>query len=175
MDGVYSCAMQRLVPFSLILFGVALSAAPLPNGVDKRFIGSWRLISITGQSRVSPRQYDRPTGMIMYDASGRMSVQIASHPDRKPVPAGTVSVEQKAAAYDSYLAYYGTYTVDAKAGIVTHHLEDRLQPGGRGVDYVRYFELQGSDRIVLMPVEDGKGGMIPRKDATYKLTWERIP
>lgn len=110
----------------------------------------------------------------MYDASGRMSVQISSQADRKSFGAGKATAEQKAAAYDSYLAYYGTYTVDVKAGTVTHHLEDRLQPGGRGAEYVRYFELQGSDRIALMPVEDGKGGTIPRKEATYKLTWERI-
>ena len=167
--------MQRLVAFSLMLFGwVIAPAAPPQDGVDKRFIGSWRLISIEGQSRMSPRAYDRPTGTIMYDAWGRMSVQIALQADRQPFAAGKASVEQKAVAYDSYIAYYGTYTVDAKAGTVTHHLEDRLQPGGRGIDYVRYFELQGPDRIVLVPVEDGKGGVISRKDATYKLTWERI-
>jgi hypothetical protein len=111
----------------------------------------------------------------MYDASGHMAVQIVRMADRKPfangITAGTL--EEKRAAYDSYTAYYGTYTVDAKAGTITHHLEDSLTPGRRGVDNVRYFEFQG-DRVVLMPVEDGRGGVLSRKDANYKLIWERM-
>ncbi len=176
MSHVYSIAMQRLLTFSLILLCcAAVPAAPPPNDAAKPFIGSWRLVSIEGHPRVgTPRVRDRPTGIIMYDASGWMSVQIAMKADRKPFAAKAGSVEEKAAAYDSYVAYYGTYTVDTKAGTVTHHLEDRLEPGGRGVDNIRYFEFQGPDRLVLMPVEDGKGGRISRKDATYKLTWERI-
>jgi hypothetical protein len=111
----------------------------------------------------------------MYDASGHMAVQIVRMADRKPfahgITAGTL--EEKRAAYDSYTAYYGTYTVDAKAGTITHHLEDSLTPGRRGVDNVRYFEFRG-DRVVLMPVEDGRGGVLSRKDADYKLIWERL-
>ena len=168
--------MLRLATFSLIILSlVSPTAAPQKDNLASQFAGAWRLISIEGTSPVTPRVYDRPTGMIMYDPSGRMAVQIASQAHRKPFAKGIRSgtPEEKAAAFDTYIAYYGTYTVDAKAGTVTHHLEDRLAPGGRGVNNVRYFEFRG-DRVVLMPVEDGKGGVIARKDATYKLTWERI-
>jgi len=41
----------------------------------------------------------------------------------------TATTEEKAAAFDSYAAYFGTFTVDAKAGTVTHHLENNLVPG----------------------------------------------
>jgi len=27
---------------------------------------------------------------------------------------------------------------------------------------------------LLIPIEDGKGGVLARKDATYKLLWERL-
>jgi hypothetical protein len=83
-------------------------------------------------------------------------------------------VEEKAAAFDSYGAYYGTYTVDAKAETVTHHIEDGLNPALRGRNNVRWFEFRGADRLVLIATEDGKGGTVARKDATYKLVWERI-
>jgi hypothetical protein len=120
--------------------------------------------------------YDHPTGLIVYDRSGWMSVQIAIHGERKPfakgVSAGTV--EEKAEAFDAYLAYYGTYTVDTKVGTVTHHLVDHSYPGFRGWDNIRWFEFQGDNRVILITTEDGKGGMIARNDATYKLTWERI-
>jgi hypothetical protein len=164
--------MHRFAALALFLAGLA----PAQNEkLARQFVGAWRLVSIEGTSRVTPMAYDRPTGIIMYDSSGRMSVQISRRADRRPFAGGINSgtPEEKAAAFDSYTAYYGAYTVDAKAGTVTHHLEDRLGPGGRGVDNVRYFEFRG-DRVVLMPVEDGKGGRIARKDATYKLTWERI-
>ena len=44
----------------------------------------------------------------------------------------------------------------------------------RGVHNVRWFEFQGNHRLLLIPREDGKGGVIDRKNATNKLLWERI-
>ena len=172
--------MKQLLTSSLILF--CLASAPAASQQDnfaKQFVGAWRLISVEGNPPGLPGFYDRPTGMIVYLASGRMAVQIANKADRKPFAPfskGRLSAtpEEKAAAFDSYVAYYGTYTVDAKAGTVTHHIEDYSVPGRRGTDNVRWFEFRGDDRIVLIPVEDGKGGVIARKDATFKLTWERI-
>jgi len=136
-------------------------------------------VSIEGNPPGRTAVYDRPTGLLMYDPSGRMSVQIVLKADRKPfapLAKGLLSAtpEEKAAAFDSYVAYFGTYTVDAKAGTVTHHLEGNLVPGRRGTDNVRWFEFQGENRLALVPIEDGKGGVLPRKDATFKLLWERI-
>jgi len=84
------------------------------------------------------------------------------------------TTEEKAAAFDTYAAYFGTYTIDAKVGTVSHHLEDNLVPGRQGTDNVRWFEFQGDNRLLLIPVEDGKGGVLALKDATYKLLWERL-
>lgn len=119
----------------------------------------------------------------MYDASGWMAVQIATRDDRKAwtrtgnnihgVRIGRTP-EEKAAAFDTYTAYYGGYKIDAKAGTVIHHLSDSMLPGNRGIDNVRYFEFQGDDRILLSVAEDGKGGLLARKNTTYKLLWERI-
>src|SRR5450432_605241 len=175
-----------------IFFGLAaVSGMPQPNqtglarsattgpALAKRFAGAWRLVSVDGNPPGLAGFYDRPTGMIVYLASGRMAVQIAAKAGRKPFAPfnqGRLSAtpEEKAAAFDSYLAYYGTYTVDGQAGTVTHHIEDYSVPGRRGTANIRWFEFRGDDHLVLIPVEDGKGGVIARKDATYKLFWERI-
>jgi hypothetical protein len=173
--------MKRLATLLLILF--CLGAAPAAQQQDdlaKRFVGAWRLVSIEGVPPGLPgNHYDRPTGLIIYSASGHISAQLIAKADRKPFAAfnkGRISAttEDKAAAFDSYVAYYGTYTVDAKAGTVTHHLEGSLIPGREGINNVRWFEFRGDDRFLLIPVEDGKGGVLSRKDATYKLLWERI-
>jgi len=173
--------MKRLATLLLILICLASApAAPQQDQLASRFVGAWRLVSIEGVPPGLPGNlYDRPTGQIIYSASGRMSAQLVAKADRKPFAAfnkGRVSAttEDKAAAFDSYQAYYGTYTVDAKAGTITHHLEGSLIPGREGINNVRWFEFRGEDRFLLIPIEDGKGGVLARKDATYKLLWERI-
>jgi len=144
-----------------------------------RFLGAWRLVSVEGHPAGLPDFYDHPSGMLLYVPTGQMSAQIAAKANRKPFAPfnqgrRSATTEEKAAAFDSYLAYYGTFTVDEKAGTVTHHIEDYSVPGRRGTDNVRWFEFRDPNHLVLIPVEDGKGGRIARKDATYKLFWERI-
>jgi len=168
----------------LLLLGFFALAAPLaptappaqPQRLEEKLIGAWRLVSVEGQSRLLSQGYDHPTGLVVFDRSGWMSLQIAIHGERKPFANGVsaATVEEKAEAFDTYVAYYGTYAVDAKADTVTFHLANHSYPGFRGRDNVRWFEFQDDNRFVLIPTEDGKGGRIARKDATYKLTWERI-
>jgi len=172
--------MRRLSAVLLILFCLAaISAAPPPDDPSKKFLGAWRLVSVEGNPPGRTNLYDRPTGLILYATSGHMCVNIVFKADRKPFALFTKGLltatkEEKAAAFDTYGAYFGTFTLDAKAGTVTHHLEDNLVPGRQGTDNVRWFEFQGPDRLLLTPIEDGKGGVLARKDATYKLLWERL-
>ena len=128
----------------------------------KPFVGTWRLISITGGN--NPQARGKPTGLIIYDAHGNMAAQI--QPDRqRPTYTGTPTPEQLAERARGYTAYFGTYTIDEKAGIVTHHRQGQLDSGA--VDFVRKFELtDGGNRIVLTPV----GGNNP----PTQLTWERV-
>ncbi len=172
-------AMLFVILVCFALASLAKPAAPTVQPQQKitdKFIGAWRLVSVKGNSPMRTARYDHPNGLIIYDRSKWMITNIAIHGERKPFVGGLSAgtVEEKAGAFDTYLAYYGTYTVDENAQTVTHHLVDHSYPGYRGRDNVRWFEFQGDNRIVLIPTEDGKGGSINRKDATYKLTWERI-
>ena len=172
--------MRRFAAFILALFClVATAAAPHPDDLTRKFVGSWKLVSIEGHPPGRSFVYDRPTGLIMYDPVGHMSVQIVLQADRKPFAPFAkgllaATTEEKAAAFESYAAYFGAYAIDAKAGTITHRLEDNLIPGRRGTDNVRWFEFQGDNRLYLIPIEDGKGGVLDRKDATYRLLWERL-
>ncbi len=155
--------MRRFAAFFLILFCLAAaSAASHPDDFTRKFVGSWRLVSIEGNPPGRPFVYDRPTGLLMYDSAGHMCVNIVLKADRKPfAPFAkgflTATTEEKAAAFES-----------------THHLEDNLVPGRGGTNNVRWFEFQGDNRLYLIPMEDGKGGVLARKDATYKFLWERL-
>jgi hypothetical protein len=126
----------------------------------KPFVGTWRLVSIEGGATPGNRG-SKPTGLIIYDDQGYMSVQIV--PDRpRPKWTGTPTPEQALEAIRGYTAYFGTYTIDEKAGTVTHHRQGMLDGGV--VDFVRKFELKG-DRVTLTPVGN---------DPPTHLTWERI-
>ncbi len=121
--------------------------------------GAWRYVG----TRINGANWDRghnPKGMIYYGPYGEMAVQIA--PDVKRTRAGAVmTAEEAKIALTDYIAYFGTYTIDAQAGTVTHHRQDSLQPGDSG-DLVRRYEFVG-DRLVLRP-----------PDSTLEVTWERI-
>jgi hypothetical protein len=55
-------------------------------------------------------------------------------------------------AISGYAAYFGTYTVDARAQTVAHKRVGNINPGGLG-DFVRRYELPIEDRLVLVPQE----------------------
>jgi len=161
---------MKLFALSIFLLAQVASAESAAD-LQKKFIGSWKLISVQGLNQLGGDRY----GIVMYDNTGHMAVQIAPR-DRPPFPNGRAKAtdKEKAAAFDSYTAYYGTYTFEPENGIVIHHLEASTTPGQIGQDNIRYFELKGN-QLILGVANDGKGGRLARKDVTSHLTWERIP
>ena len=127
--------------------------------VKDKLIGAWRYLG----TRIDGAAWNRganPKGMIYYGPHGEMSVQIA--PDVKRSRAGAAMTPEEARlALTDYIAYFGTYSVDAQAGTVTHHRQDSIQPGDSG-DLVRRYEFTG-DRLVLRP-----------PNSTMEVSWERI-
>jgi hypothetical protein len=167
----------------LALLPVAFALAAVPPAVlaqsdldpaAQKFIGAWRLVGIEGVGR-GTGPGERPTGVIVYDRTGHVAVQISYKPNRPRFANGPAAgtAEEKAAAFDSYAAYYGTFTVDPAAGLVIHHLENSLNPSNVGKDNVRYYELQGN-RMTLSIADDDQGHRLAPTDTTRHLIWERI-
>ena len=168
--------MRRLAPLlPLALCVTPAFAADSAADLQKRFVGSWKLISIEGSNPNQQPVDGKPFGIIMYDNTGHMAVQIVRG-DRSAFPNGAFNAtdKEKAQAYSTYGAYYGTYTFEPENHIVIHHLEGSLTLGQIGQDNIRYFELKGN-RLMLSVANDGKGGRIPFKDTTRHLTWEKLP
>ena len=157
-----------LVP--LVAAGVSVWAQSKSQAeLRKPFVGTWRLVKIesaSAQGDIDALRGKKPTGIIMYDAHGWMNAQIM--PDRpRPKYTGTPTPEQALEAVRGYTAYWGTYTIDEKAGTITHHRQGMLDGGG--VDFVRKFELRnGGNQVILTPVSGGTTN-IPNS-----LTWERV-
>jgi hypothetical protein len=141
-----------------------------------RLVGTWKLVKIEerdAQGRlVTPLDYGPdPVGMLMYDATGHMSAQ-AMRRDRPRLPSDDVhraSPEQAKMAFVGYNAYFGTYDVDERAGLVVHHVQGAMIPNWVGGHQQRRFTLTG-DRLVLEPPEIQAAG----EKRTRRLTWERV-
>jgi hypothetical protein len=139
-------------------------------------VGTWKLVSIEERRAngelVTPLDYGPdPIGLLIYDATGRISVH-AMRRGRPKLPSDDVHLappEQAKAAFTGYNAYFGTYEVDEKQGIVIHHVQGSLIPNWEGSDQRRRFILDG-DRLILIPPEIQAAG----EKRTRRLTWERV-
>ncbi len=140
---------------SLALGGVG-NASPSPPevGSQAELVGSWRLESWTngGVPRCGEEE-GSPSGQITYSADGHMSAQLGCA-ELSLDGYAELTAEQAVARWRRrHFSYYGTYTVDAAAQTVTHHVLGSVAPQWVGTDRVRNFVFEGSDRIVLTPVE----------------------
>ena len=136
------------------------------------FVGTWRLVSLevrTSDGQVSyPRGRD-VVGYIIYSGDGYMSVVImpANRPKFVAETLREGSIEEKAAAADTYQSYCGRYEIQGEK--VIHHVEASLFPNLLGVSRERAFKFDGN-RLILSPPPSLVGGI----EQTSHLTWERV-
>jgi hypothetical protein len=156
--------MIRILFCSMFLVAVAL--AQHSAGPANALIGTWRLVDFADQDKDGKWQHrfgEHPLGYIVYDATGHVHIQIMKFPPLAPFPEANLAedkpptAEHALAAYNAYVAYFGTYTVDETKHVVTHHVEGSLSPDFTNTDQPRPFKLEG-DRL---EIGDGK-------------TWRRV-
>jgi hypothetical protein len=146
----------------------------------QQLIGAWRLVSIeytdsSGQL-ADPFYQANSTGLIVYDSAGWMSVHIsAPHRRAFEVPASRSAstaaqdAPLKAAAFDTYYAYFGTWSLDERSSVLTHHVESSLIPAETGLDYAQRAAIEGNRLTFTVCTKSRDGQSVRRK------TWERVP
>jgi len=169
-----TCAFSPVVPHLI----AQNSTATRGSTTAETLAGTWRLVSIEtirpGGGVIYPFYGRHPKGLLMYDRTGWMSVQIISDPG-PTVPAASsrekflqAPASEKSAAIDGFYAYYGTWTVDDAGTEVTHHIKQSLYPGERNTDATRRLTLEGN-HLTLVAKTHEMG-----EDHERKLVWERI-
>jgi hypothetical protein len=132
-----------------------------PGRGPNALIGTWRLVEFADLDKDGNWQHrfgEPPRGYFVYDTTGHVHIQIMKVPPLAAFPEANIAIgrppsaEQALAAYSAYVAYFGTYTVDATKGVVTHHVEGSLAPEFTNTDQPRPFKLEG-DRL---EIGDGK-------------------
>jgi hypothetical protein len=146
--------------------------------VSDRLIGAWCLVSIETKRAdgeiIYPFYGKHPQGLLIYERSGWMSVQIVSDPSPNVPSASSreaflkASPVEKEKAIDGFYGYYGTWSVDDAGLSVTHHIRQSLYPGERGEEGVRRLVLDGN-RLTLTAEAHEMGETHERI-----LVWERI-
>ncbi len=165
----------------LALEGLTASRSRSPHATRQELIGAWRLISIEIQgpsgTTADPFYNANPSGILIYDPSGWMSVQIVGQlrppmevPASRPTPPDAAQdARVKAAVLDTYYAYFGTWEYDETTSAVTHHLESSLIPGESGLSYSQTVAVDGGQLIFTTWEETAEGAVVRKK------VWQRIP
>jgi len=136
-----------------------------PSAAAKDLVGTWRLVSYEdwdASGKLSRPYGEHPRGYIVFDATGHVSINIMRMPPLPPFASKDEDVatpEEKQAAYDAYVGYFGTYSVEP--GRFVTHVEGSLYPTYTNTDQARPFVLNGETLIL----GDGK---------TWKRVLERV-
>ncbi len=154
--------MLRKTAFFISLMLALTAAKTIAQPSDTVLTGTWKLLSM---EKHSPKGQwipfylpsGKPVGIIMYDDTGHMSVQITS------IPRGTETPSAESEIMNGYLAYYGTYQFDPAAGTVTHHVINHINPVFSGTSLIRYIEIR--EGILTLTVA---------KEEAFRLNWMRV-
>jgi hypothetical protein len=157
----------------------AASLEPVRSAPTRQqLIGAWRLVAVEYRGprgeTADPFFQAGSFGLIIYDASGWMSVQISA-PNRRSWGVPDVRVPQaagddrlKAEAFDTYYSYYGTWDFDAPSSVVTHHLSSSVIPAETGLNYAQRVDLEGGRLVFTVRAGNPGAEMVRRK------IWEKL-
>lgn len=148
------------------------------NTLRAELIGVWELVSYrvsrSGGSTLEPLG-PAPRGYGVYTDSGFMSAQLMgterlrfqtdrtsfSDPHKPEIAAA-------AAAFDSYIAYCGSYEVDPERHEVTHHVRCSLFPNWVDTSLRRTVEFRGNLLVLQPPARPHSAGQ-----QQTELSWRR--
>ena len=168
------CCNRSLGAAFALLLSIPGAGAHSMMEADK-FIGAWRLVSAefrTGDGELADSPYGpEPQGILMYDAQGVMSAQLAQK-GRTPFAIADRmkgSPQEVKAAFESYQAYWGRYKIDERERVVIHYVTQALLPNWVATEQRRHYKFQDG-KLFLRTPPLAIGG----RRVTGVLIWEKI-
>lgn len=142
--------MRKYTLLLLLLFSFSV----LADDRDK-FIGTWQYVkSVSSDGIVEQRWGSHPLGYLIYTPEGIISVQIMRQKETvKHQPIG-----------DYFFAYAGSYDIDEKNHLITHHLETASSQELVEKSYQRFYRFDGD--FLYLTVADSQ--------TSQTLIWQKI-
>jgi hypothetical protein len=148
---------------------------PLPTAtLATAILGVWKLksrvdVDIAGQIHIDPFLGPHPLGIISF-APGYFAAQFMKrdrslHEDQSQ----RAPTKNNTAGVNGYDGYFGTYSVDQKAGTIITRIEGSIAPDNIGSTYVRDARVVANELIIQLQTTAVDGTAITRTN-----TFERI-
>ena len=136
--------------------------------------GTWRLVSridvgADGRRRADPALGEDPAALLFYDRSGNFAAQFMKRDRSSVVEAARGPANNNSRAKDGYDAYFGSYTIDDAAGMVTQELRGALSKENVGQVLTRAMTVQGDELTIELKTTSIEG-----EPVTRTLRWKRV-
>lgn len=173
-------ALMMAACLCLLLPAGGTQASDAEHTTRADLVGAWRLLRIEreGPEGIGPDAFYGPgtRGLLVYDASGAISVQISGEkrpavevPLARPVPPGSAEeIAAERASFHSYYAYTGTWHYDEASTISTHRVEVALLAVEEGMAYEQEVTREG-DLLVFI-----RRGTQDGAPVIYRKVWQKI-
>jgi hypothetical protein len=139
--------------FAAVLLSLSWTVSAADTNADGQFVGTWVLQEIQARTEsgawVESEVLGRnPFGILMYDKTGIMAVQIARR-DR------SITVEEEAVdeIVNGYVAYTAKYDIANSTSTVTHHRISHINADLGQLSVVRFYEFDGDTLILTVAPE----------------------
>jgi Lipocalin-like domain len=159
---------------ALLVLALSLSFPDAYAGATSQsLIGTWKLISMK-QVKTDGSSSDlygvSPSGQLIYESKGHMSVQFqsANLPKCGTLDRRKCSDSAARSAFDNYLGYWGRYTLSADGKSIMHVVEGSSAPDWVGTTQQRFFELAGDRLTLTTPLQQIAG-----VESKTVLVWQR--
>jgi hypothetical protein len=158
--------IRKILVFLMIatIIGVFLCQAAYAQSLKQQLTGTWKVTSATMQigDQVKPVALGKNiVGFIMYAPDGYMCF-VAMSANRSKLGTGDRiggTVEQKAAAYDSYRSTCGRYEViSEQERIISHAFDVSLTPDVTGQVEKRFIKEISASKLILETIPHTVGG-----------------
>jgi lysophospholipase L1-like esterase len=161
---VFGMTLPLLLLAAALRWGDA-SGAPERAAADNPLIGTWTLVLVDNVRPDGSRVHlygPSPSGLLMFDAGGRYSLQIVSagRPAFAANDKSRGTADEYQAALQGSNAHFGTYAIDQAMGTITFHIEHASFPNWEGTEQKRAFSLVGDHLKYTVPAPTTGGGAI---------------
>jgi len=139
------------------MWTVEPDGCPEPPAAAHDISGVWKLVELhdwnpDGEDEGSLGS--QAPGLFVYTPEGKLSLHIMTEHDR-PLIDGETTHAERGEIFGPYIGYFGTYSVDYEAMVVTHHIEGAKSPNRIGRAAERPFRFEDGDLVLDFTTPDG--------------------